>query len=69
MRRLVFGGDLVFNQGYGPPVREVAPFLDAYVAELTSFSDLFAGVAKDTMKPLNERMSAVGTLMQNGVAR
>jgi phasin family protein len=38
---------------------------DAYVAELTSVSDLVAGVAKDTLAPINERMSAVGQLMQN----
>lgn len=42
---------------------------EAYVAELTSLSDLFAGVAKDSLKPINERMSAVGTLMQNGAVR
>lgn len=37
---------------------------DAYVAELTSISDLMAGVTKDAIKPLNERMTAVGHLMQ-----
>jgi phasin family protein len=42
---------------------------DAYVAEMTSMSDLFAGVTKDAIAPLNERMSAVGHLMQNGAAR
>src|SRR5215813_4552085 len=42
---------------------------DAYVAELTSVSDLVAGVTKDTLAPINERMSAVGQLMQNGAAR
>jgi phasin family protein len=42
---------------------------DAYVAELTSISDLFAGVAKDAIKPINERMSAVGTLIQAPIAR
>ncbi len=41
----------------------------AYVAELNSFSDLFAGVTKDAIKPLNDRMTAVGHLMQSGVAR
>ena len=44
-------------------------FFDAYVTELTSASDLVAGVAKETLAPINERMSAVGTLMQNGQAR
>ncbi len=38
--------------------------LEAYVAEMTSISDLFAGVAKDAIKPINERMSAVGHLIQ-----
>lgn len=42
---------------------------DAYVAELTSMSDLFAGVTKDALAPINERMSAVGHLMQSGAAR
>jgi phasin family protein len=42
---------------------------DAYVAEMTSMSDLFAGVTTDAIAPLNERMSAVGHLMQNGAAR
>jgi len=43
---------------------------DAYVAELTELSDLFSGVAKDAIAPLNERMSAMGHLMQNSaVAR
>jgi phasin family protein len=43
---------------------------EAYVAELTSVSDLVAGVAKDAMQPLNERVNAVGQLIQSGaVAR
>lgn len=42
---------------------------DAYVAELTSLSDVWQGVAKDAFKPLNERMSAVSHLMQNGAPR
>lgn len=37
---------------------------DAYVAELNSVSDLVAGLTKDAIKPLNERMTAVGNLMQ-----
>jgi hypothetical protein len=36
----------------------------AYVKELNSMSDLFAGVAKDALKPINERMTAVGHLIQ-----
>jgi phasin family protein len=42
---------------------------DAYVAELTSWSDLFAGVARDTLKPINERVNAVGHLIQTTAAR
>ena len=37
---------------------------EAYVAELSSFSELVAGVAKDTFQPLNERVTAVGQLIQ-----
>lgn len=37
---------------------------EAYVAELSSFSDLAAGVAKDTFEPINERVTAVGALIQ-----
>ncbi len=40
---------------------------EAYVAELSSFSDLFAGVTKEALQPINERVNAVGQLMQNGV--
>lgn len=39
---------------------------EAYVAELSTFSDLVAGVAKDTFQPINERVSAVGQLIQTG---
>jgi phasin family protein len=42
---------------------------EAYVAELTSISDLFAGVAKEALAPINERMSAVGHLVQTSAAR
>jgi phasin family protein len=42
---------------------------EAYVAELTSFSDLFSGVAKDTFQPINERFNAVGQLIQTGAQR
>lgn len=41
----------------------------AYVAELNAMSDLFAGVAKDAIKPLNERMTAVGHLIQTSAVR
>ena len=41
---------------------------EAYVAELTSVSDLVAGVAKDAIAPINDRVSAVGQLAQS-VAR
>jgi len=37
---------------------------EAYVAELTTISDLVAGVAKDTLQPINERVTAVGQLIQ-----
>jgi len=39
---------------------------EAYVAELTSFSDLVSGVTKQAIEPINERFNAVGQLMQNG---
>ena len=42
---------------------------DAYVAELNSLSDVWAGVAKSAIQPLNERMGAVSDLMQAGAAR
>ncbi|MBS0384177.1 MAG: TIGR01841 family phasin [Proteobacteria bacterium] len=42
---------------------------EAYVAELTSFSDLVSGVAKETLQPINERFNAVGQLMQASAAR
>jgi phasin family protein len=37
---------------------------EAYVAELTSLSQLVSGFAKDAMQPLNERVNAVGQLIQ-----
>ena len=37
---------------------------EAYVAELSTLSDLVAGVAKDTFQPINERVTAVGQLIQ-----
>ncbi len=42
---------------------------EAYVAELTSFSDLVSGVAKETFQPINERFNAVGQLIQTGAQR
>jgi phasin family protein len=38
---------------------------DGYVAEINSLSDLMAGLAKDAMKPINERVTAYSSLMQN----
>ena len=37
---------------------------EAYVAELTSLSQLVSGFTKDAMQPLNERVNAVGQLIQ-----
>jgi len=37
---------------------------EAYVAELTSVSELVAGVAKETFAPINDRVNAVGQLIQ-----
>ncbi|MBL8535974.1 MAG: TIGR01841 family phasin [Hyphomonadaceae bacterium] len=37
---------------------------EAYVAELTGVSELVAGLAKETMQPINERVNAVGQLIQ-----
>ncbi|MEQ1708552.1 MAG: TIGR01841 family phasin [Terricaulis sp.] len=42
---------------------------EAYVAEFTTVSDLVSGVAKDTLQPINERVNAVGQLIQTGAAR
>ncbi len=42
---------------------------EAYVAELTTISDLVSGVAKDILQPINERANAVGNLIQAGAAR
>jgi phasin family protein len=38
---------------------------DAYVAEVTTAADLVAGVAKEALKPINDRVSAVGQLVQS----
>lgn len=42
---------------------------EAYVAEISTVSDLVSGLAKDAFQPLNERVNAVGQLIQNGAAR
>jgi phasin family protein len=42
---------------------------DSYVSELNKMSDMMAGLAKEAMKPLNERVSAVSAIMQNGRLR
>jgi phasin family protein len=39
---------------------------EAYVAELSSVSDLIAGLAKETLQPINERVTAVSQLVQTG---
>jgi phasin family protein len=40
---------------------------EGYVSEVTKMSDLFAGVTKDAIKPLNERAAAVSHLMQTAM--
>jgi phasin family protein len=40
---------------------------EGYVAELNKMSDLMTGMTKDAAKPLNERMTAVGAIMQTGL--
>jgi phasin family protein len=42
---------------------------EAYVAELTSLSELMQGVTKEAVAPINERMSAMGHMIQAGAAR
>lgn len=39
---------------------------EAYVAELSTVSDLVAGLTKDALQPINERVTAVGQLIQTG---
>lgn len=34
-------------------------FLDAYLAEMNKWSDIVSGSVKESMRPINERMSAV----------
>lgn len=42
---------------------------EAYVAELSTVSDLVQGVAKETLAPINDRVNAVGQLIQANAAR
>jgi len=42
---------------------------EAYVAELSTVSDLVQGVTKDALQPINERVNAVGQLIQTGAQR
>jgi phasin family protein len=42
---------------------------EAYVAELTSFSDLMSNLTKEALQPINERVNAVGQLIQSGAPR
>lgn len=41
---------------------------EAYVAELTGVSELVSGVAKEALQPINDRVTAVGQLIQTGAA-
>ncbi len=41
---------------------------DAYVAEMTSLSDIISGVTKEAVAPINERMSVMSNLIQTGAA-
>jgi phasin family protein len=38
---------------------------EAYVAELSEVSELVAGVAKEALQPINERVTAVGQFVQS----
>jgi len=42
---------------------------EAYVAELTTVSDLVQGVAKEALAPINDRVTAVGQLIQTNAVR
>jgi phasin family protein len=42
---------------------------EGYVAEINSMSDLVSGFAKESLKPINERVTAVSSIMQNGRVR
>ncbi len=43
--------------------------VEAYMAEMNAMSDMMSGLTKDAMKPLNERMTAMSAMMQNGAVR
>jgi phasin family protein len=40
-----------------------------YMAEMNQLSDMWSGLANDALKPLNERLSAMQTLMQSAQTR
>jgi hypothetical protein len=42
---------------------------DEYVAEMNKMSSLMAAFTQDALRPFNERVSAVSTIMQNGRLR
>lgn len=42
---------------------------EAYVAELSGVSELMSGLAKDTLQPINERVTAVGQFIQASAQR
>jgi phasin family protein len=42
---------------------------ETYMSEVNAMSDMVAGMTKDAIKPLNERMTAMSTLIQSGAAR
>lgn len=42
---------------------------EAYVAELSGVSEMMSGLAKETLQPLNERVTAVGQLIQTNATR
>ncbi|MET0182672.1 MAG: phasin family protein [Caulobacterales bacterium] len=42
---------------------------EAYVAELNSLSDIMTGIAKDAIKPISERATAVGSMVKTAAAR
>lgn len=42
---------------------------EAYVAEATKMTELMTGMSKEAIAPLNERVTAVSSLMQAGVVR
>lgn len=42
---------------------------EAYVAEMTKMTELMTGMSKEVIAPINERVTAVSSLMQSGVGR